>query len=278
MLGRMEDALEASQPEEQHGFRQGRRIEEHLLTANVCLQKTLAANTPLWIISLDLSRAFDKVDWNALWTALGRHGISEHLIWILQCVYFGQTGVVREHDTDSCGFNIRGGVRQGCVLSPRLFSSVLEMALSSWRAKMEAEGLSLEDGLKPLLDLRFADDILVFCTTLDKACLLLDELVASLAQVGLTLNLKKTKILTTQAQPPQQLQTRGDVLDLVSTHKWPGCLLHAGGCHDADIDFHLQAALRAFNANRWILIDRHVSLATRLRYFDTIMQDFMPRP
>ena len=140
---------------------------------------------------------------------------------------------------------------------------------------MEAEGLSLEDGLKPLLDLRFADDILLFCTTLDKTCLLLDELVASLAQVGLTLNLKKTKILTTQTQPPPQLQTHGgvtvDVLDRVSTHKWLGCLLHAGGCHDADIDFHLQAALRAFNANRWILTDRHVSLATKLRYFDTII-------
>ena len=110
---------------------------------------------------------------------------------------------------------------------------------------------------------------------MDKACLLLDELVASLARVGLTLNLEKTKILTTQAQPRQQLQTRGgvtvDVLDRASSHKLLGRLLHAGGCHDADIDFHLQAALRAFNANRWILIDRHVSLATRLRYFDTII-------
>ena len=67
------------------------------------------------------------------------------------------------------------------------------MAVPSWRAKMEAEGLSLEDGLKPLLDLRFADDILVFCTTLDKACLLLDELVASLAEVGLTLKATKLK-------------------------------------------------------------------------------------
>ena len=82
----------------------------------------------------------------------------------------------------------------------------------------------LEDGLEPLLDLRFADDILLFCTTLDKACLLLDELVASLARVGLTLNFEKTKIVTTQAQPPQQLQTRGgvtvDVLDRASSHKW----------------------------------------------------------
>ena len=105
MLGRTEDALEATQPEEQHVFRQGRRIEEHLLTANVCLQKNLAANAPLWIIILDLSKAFDKIDWNALWTALGRHEISGHLVWIFQCVYYGQTRVVREHDADSCGFN-----------------------------------------------------------------------------------------------------------------------------------------------------------------------------
>ena len=75
LLGRMEDSLQATQPEEQHGFRQGRRIEEHLLTANVCLQKTLAANAPLWIIRLDLSKAFDKIDWNALWPALGQHAI-----------------------------------------------------------------------------------------------------------------------------------------------------------------------------------------------------------
>ena len=111
---------------------------------------------------------------------------------ILQCLYYGQTRVFRERDVDSCGYDIRGGVRQGCVLSPRLFSAVLEMALSSWRVKMEAEGLSLEDGLKPLLDLRFADGILVFSTTLDKACLLLDELVASLAEVRLKLNVKVT--------------------------------------------------------------------------------------
>ena len=47
----MEDSLQAMQPEEQYGFRQGGRIEEHLLTANVCLQKTLAAGAPLRIIS-----------------------------------------------------------------------------------------------------------------------------------------------------------------------------------------------------------------------------------
>ena len=67
---------------------------EHLLTANLCLQKTLAANIPLWIISLDLSKAFDKVNWEAFWAALMQHGVSQHLVWILQCIYYGQSGKV----------------------------------------------------------------------------------------------------------------------------------------------------------------------------------------
>ena len=60
ILGRIEDTLETSQPEEQHGFRSKRRIEEHLLTFNVILDKTLEMDQPLWIISLDLSKAFDR--------------------------------------------------------------------------------------------------------------------------------------------------------------------------------------------------------------------------
>ena len=100
-------------------FRQGKRIKEHLLTANLCLQKTFAANAPLWIISLDPSKPFDKIDCNAIWSALQQHEISELLIWVLQCLSCGQTGVVTQHDADSCGFNVRGGVRQTGVLSPR---------------------------------------------------------------------------------------------------------------------------------------------------------------
>ena len=62
VLGRIEETLEQHQPEEQHGFRSGRRIEEHLLTANVVIDKTLLANVPLWIASLDVSKVFDRVN------------------------------------------------------------------------------------------------------------------------------------------------------------------------------------------------------------------------
>ena len=80
ILGRMEHLLDAAQPEEQHGFRAHRRIQEHLLNANLLIDKTLATGIPIWIISLDLSKAFDRVEWRSLWKALRSHGVSDHLI------------------------------------------------------------------------------------------------------------------------------------------------------------------------------------------------------
>ena len=73
VLGRIENTLDCAQPEEQHGFRKNRRIEEHLVTANYVFDKTMLLGTPLWLISLDLSKAFDRFDWQTMWRALETH-------------------------------------------------------------------------------------------------------------------------------------------------------------------------------------------------------------
>ena len=92
VLGRMffgiEVTVEQHQPEEQHGFRSGRRIEKHLLTANIVIDKTLLANVPLWIVNLDLSKAFDRVSWDSLCGGLLRHEVSQHLVWALRLIFF----------------------------------------------------------------------------------------------------------------------------------------------------------------------------------------------
>ena len=62
----------------------GRRMEEHLLTTNILLDTATAAGNTIWIVSLDLSKAFDRVHWPALWVALHDQGASEHCIWLLQ--------------------------------------------------------------------------------------------------------------------------------------------------------------------------------------------------
>ena len=269
--------LEDHQPEEQHGFRRGKRIEEHLLTANAFLDKTLAVGIPVWVVSLDLSKAFDRVHWPALWKSLLEQGISEHMVWMISKVYDGQFGEVIGSSGRSRKFNITGGVRQGCVLSPRLFCAVLQFAMRKWRLNVGDLGFDLLDGMPHLIDVRFADDILFFARSAMEVGKLLDGLVAELSEVGLVLNADKTVILTTQSQPPSTITTdHGLTLRVLSgnvAQKWLGCMLSAYGSEQKflDLQYHLQQAAKSYHANKWILEDRRVPISQRLRYFDAVV-------
>ena len=271
LLGRIETTLDAAQPEEQHGFRSGRRIEETMLTASLVIERALAVTMPIWIISSNLSKAFDRVDWPALWRALADQGFNPHIIWNLQCAYCEQMGQVRGDSGDSRSFEILG-VRQGCVLSARLFTAVLQWAMSRWRRKVQGHGINLDDGGANLIDLRFADDLLLFAKTAAEASWLLDTLVVELGAVGLILNAKKTVALTSEAQPAACLETPGGikirVLSRGEGHRWLGCILSTTGLEGftAAAEFHLQAASRAFYANRWIPCDKRVSTIDQLRF------------
>ena len=86
-------------------------------------------------------------------------------------------------------FPITSGVRQGCVLSPRLFSAVLQWAMKSWRRDASLKGFDLGDGQPALLDLRFADDIILFAKSSAESVSLLHDLVTALSQVGFSSHL-----------------------------------------------------------------------------------------
>ena len=151
------------------------------------------------------------------------------------------------------------------------------MALKKWRGQLQDGGLDFGDGGIPLLDLRFADDILLFATSSDEAARMLDALVACLKEAGLELNASKTKILTTQAQPRKTLTTQNglemEILDATKAHKWLGCLLSTSnaGNREADFHFRLQATSKAFYANKLILCDKNVSLNSRIKFFDSVV-------
>ena len=131
-------------------------------------------------------------------------------------------------------------------------------------------GVDSQDGLERLTNLRFAGDLLLFACSRDEIGVMLDLLVVALSRVGLLLNSSKTKVLTTMAQPPSTITTPGGleltVIARESAHRWLGCMLSAGGpeTRHLDINFHLQAAAKAFHANKMALCDKHASMIQRL--------------
>lgn len=237
-----------------------------MLTANLVLDKATNAGLPVWIVSLDLSKAFDRVKWEALWDALAADGISKHLICVLQLLYHDQCGEILGDWGRSREFHIRAGVRQGCVLSPRLFCSVLQLAMRKWRGNTGLVGFDLLDGLPWLVDLRFADDILLFGRDRAEVSSILDSLIVHLEEVGLMVNEDKTVVLTSEAQPPDFLSTPGGLSLKVfhgnMCHKWLGCMLTATGSVNQSVDarYHLQQACKAYHANKWALQDKKVSI------------------
>ena len=252
----------------------GGRLEEHLLTANLLLDKAAAAGITVWIVSLDLSKAFDRVHWPTLWVALREQGVPEHLVWLLENAYDEQLGEVMGKWGKSRSFSITGGVRQGCVLSPRLFTAVLEWALRQWRTEIGNAGFDLGDALDNLVDLRFADDILLFANSGPEVAQILDKFVKAVGKVGLRLNVDKTVILTNEAQPPSTLVTKDGlilkVLERNQGQKWLGCILTACGSmmQHLDLSYHMEQGTKSMHANRWILQDKTTSIYTRLKYFN----------
>ena len=84
-------------------------------------------------------------------------------------------------------------------------------------------------------------------------------------------------MLTNEAQPPPILATDGGlklaILQRNVGQKWLGCMLAAEGSQSQhiDLEYHLQQASKSFYANRWILLDRSVSISKRLKYFNAVV-------
>ena len=66
---------------------------------------------------VDFQKAFDSVQHEKLWWTMLDMGYPPHIVNILAKLYRGQKAAVRIAGVVSDWFEIRKGVRQGCVLS-----------------------------------------------------------------------------------------------------------------------------------------------------------------
>ena len=85
--------------------------------------------------------------------------MSDHIASVSQCLSYANTRRIEDSNTGGFLAYIRGGRRQGCVLTPRLFS--FGFALGCWQQKVGNAGVDLSDGTRTLLDQRFAEQFLL---------------------------------------------------------------------------------------------------------------------
>ena len=118
LQARLQQYVNCELPDVQAGFRKGRGTRDQI--ANI--KKAREFYKIIYFCFIDYAKAFDCVDHNKLWKILKEMGIQDHLTCLLRNLCAGQEATVRTGHGTTDWFQIRKEVRQGCILSPYLFT------------------------------------------------------------------------------------------------------------------------------------------------------------
>ena len=143
LQARFQQCVNHGLPDVQAGFRKGRGTRDQI--ANICriIEKAREFQKNIYFCFIDCTKAFDYVDHNKLRKIFWEMEIPYHLICLLRNLYAGQEATVRTGHGTTNWFQIRKGVRQGCILSPCLFNLYAEYNIQNAGLDVAQAGIKI---------------------------------------------------------------------------------------------------------------------------------------
>ncbi|KAK2383934.1 hypothetical protein QL285_071338 [Trifolium repens] len=169
LANRLKVCLDKCVGEEQSAFIEGRSILDNALIAievvHALKRKTKGASGDL-ALKIDISKAYDRVDWGFMRGMLERLGFADRWIhWMMLCVSSVNYSILVNYE--KVGPIVPGrGLRQGDPLSPYLFILVTEglsTLIKKFVARGDIHGVKVCRGAPSVSHLLFADDCFLFC-------------------------------------------------------------------------------------------------------------------
>ena len=106
------------------------------------------------------------MDHNKLWKILKEMGIPNHLTCPLRNLYAGHKATVRTGHGTIDWFEIKKGIREGCVLSPCLFNLYAEYIMRN--AGLDEAQVGIKTAGRNINNFRYADDITLMAESEEK--------------------------------------------------------------------------------------------------------------
>ena len=168
------------------------------------------------------------------WKILKEMGIPDQLTCLQRNHYGGQETAVRTGHGTIDWFQIRKGVRQGCILSPSVFNLYADYIMRSTGLEEAQAGIKIAG--RNINNLRYADDTTLMVESKELKSLLMKVKEES-EKVGLKLNIQKTKIMA--FGPITSWEINGETMETVSDFIFWGSKITADGECSHEIKRHL---------------------------------------
>ena len=164
----------------QFGFKKGLGCNHAIYSIRKIVENMINGGSTANLCSIDLSKAFDKVNHNALFIKLMQRLLPVKLLQLIENLLSDCFSAVKWFGTFSEYFHVGFGVRQGSVLSPFLFAIYVNDV---------ASGCKLGLNIAVIL---YADDILLIAQSVTMLQTLLNRCEKELIWLDMTINVNKS--------------------------------------------------------------------------------------
>ena len=285
--------LDSVVSESQCGFRSNRGTIDMIFAVRQLQEKCREQNQNLYILFVDLTKAFDTVSREGLWAILAKLGCPPQLIKITRSFHDGMKARIVESGTVSDPFPVSNGVKQGCVLAPTLFSlmfaTMLFSALSNTKAGItiryrfdgdffDLRRLKAKTKITEALvrDFLFADDCALAALSEPDLQELASCLSTAAKAFGLTISLKKTEVMLQPKPgitlPEPSIVIEGTTLKNVESFTYLGSCLSSTCSMDKEVSNRLAKAGASFG-RLWGRVwgERGITLRTKLAVYRAVV-------
>lgn len=252
----------------QAGFRTGYSTVDNIYSLASIVHLKLTEKRKVYAFFVDFSAAFDMVPRQLLIYKLHEMGMPTKMVNMIKNIYQSTKSMIWTGDEVSQEFNTYTGVRQGCLLSPLLFTLYLN-DLHDW---LEGGLMVDEINIRVLL---YADDIVILADEREVLQSMIYNLEKYCKQWNMVVNLEKSKIMVFRnggrLATNEKWKYLNQEIEIVNEYCYLGVVLTPKMTFTKHVEYRNKRSKICINATWQSLINKpQVSLISKWKIFQSV--------